>query len=326
MIPPNVRRRRLALALTAVALIGTTAVPSAVADTADDLDQTVDPDEALGQGQVVVDSGHLDIGPRLPGGTWQLQIRDDSQAPPVWRYPQDVVFHLLDDSILPAPAEEEFDFIDAEPGSEVYVIPQTQLTEVVWVGWNSQDPEVVSQLAGGMTLRFHGAQGPGQFTLFLQSGNFDPPQLLWTSDDPEPQDIWADANTHVHGNWVFTEPGAYLMDVEVLAELTDGTSVSDRSLLRFAVGTAADPEALFGSEWDAAGAVADPDGSVGLDSSDDSDPSDSGSSGTNAAGDTGGPPIAVVAGGGALMVVAAAAIVGGLRSRRARRQAESESE
>ncbi|MBZ2198304.1 choice-of-anchor M domain-containing protein [Occultella gossypii] len=325
MRPPNDRRRRLALAATAVALIVATTMTAAAADTSDDLDQTVDSDEALEQGQVAVEAGHFDIGPRLPDGTWRIQIRDDSQAPPVWRDPQDVVFHLLDDAILPAPADEQFEFIDAEPESDVYVVPQTQLTEVVWVGWNSQDPEVVSRLSGGMTLRFHGVQGPGQFTLFMQNGNFDPAQLLWTSDDPEPQDIWADANTHVHGNWVFTEPGAYLMDVEVLAELADGTSVSDRSLLRFAVGTDTEPEAVFGAQWDGA-ADADSTSSTATTDPDAPDPTSAGTTEADTDDGGSGPPIAVIAGAGALLVVAALVIAGALRSRRARRLAESESE
>lgn len=187
----------------------------------------------------------MDIGPRIIDGEWTIMARDDSVSPPVWRYPEDVVVHLGSDSLLAMPDDEEFAFIPAEPGGDLYVIPQTQLTEVAWLGWNTQDPNVVEQIAGGATLRFHGYEGLGGFTIFLQNGNFPPPTLLWDGDNPEPQDIWAEANTHVHANWIFTHPGIYYLDIEVLATLNDGTEVSDRDVVAVAVGDETDPEAAF---------------------------------------------------------------------------------
>lgn len=251
--------RLCAAAATAVLLVP---LAPAHADSDDPLDQTIGRDEEIGDEQVVLDHGHVDIGPRILDGEWLLLARDDSIAPPVWRSLRDMVFRLPETSILPAPADEEFAFIDAEPEEDLYVIPQTENYEVPWLGWNTQDPEVVDQLVRGMTLRLHSVEGPGQFTLFLQSGNFDPPQLLWTSDEPEPQDIWADTNTHVHGNWIFTEPGVYLLDVEVFGELRDGEVGSSRDVVRFAVGEAVDPDEVFDAEL-TAGPPAAPDEETG---------------------------------------------------------------
>lgn len=285
------------------------------------LDQTIDADEAVGDEQVVIDSGHVDIGPRIIDGEWELLMRDDTSAPPVWRYLDDVVLQLGDNSILAAPEDEQFSFIDAEPGAGLYVIPQTQATDVVWAGWNTQDPAVVADLPLGVTLRLHGVTGPGQFTLFLQSGNFDDAQLLWDSNATEQQDIWADTNTHVHGNWVFTEPGIYLLDVEMVGELRDGTTHSARSLLRFAVGDDVDPQEAFVAEVRTETETAD-DASV----TDDASGTDTDESATagEAEDDGSAVPFALVFGGGAGLIVLAGALVAVLRSRRARQLAEAD--
>lgn len=273
------------------------------------LDQKVDANEQNADGQVVIDAGHVDLGPRFIDGKWRLQLRDDTKAPPVWRYLDDVVIHLPDTSILPAPSDEQFSFLDAKPGADVYVIPQTQNTDVVWVGWNSQDPQVVGRLNGGMTLRLHGVQGPGQFVLFLQNGNFDPAQLLWTSAKSEPQDLWAESNSHVHGNWVFTTPGIYVLDVEVRGELTDGTTASDRTLLRIAVGDRTNPQQAFTTT-----ATPEP---VSDTSTRPAGTAREQQDGSRVSG-------AVLIGGAVVLVVAILIAVGALRTRNARRLADQQ--
>lgn len=332
--------RGLAVSLLALAAgLAAPAVPVAAATGENALDQNVTETEEVAVGQTVIEVGHVDIGPRLREDGWQLYVRDDAQAPPVWRTLEDVVLRLGGASILPAPEDEQFSFIDAEPGTDLYVVPQTQDYDVVWVGWNSQDPPVVDQLAFGMTLRLHHVQGPGQLTVFLQSGNFDDAQLLWTSDVTEPQDIWADANVHVHANWVFTEPGIYLLDVEALGELADGAQVSDRRVLRFAVGEDVDPDEAFeavlagqadataddstatddaGASDGATGEAGDAAGTDGQSPGPDADsPAD------DAVDDDGGAvPVALLIGIGAGVLVLAAVVVSTMRSRRARRLAE----
>jgi len=60
--------------------------------------------------------------------------------------------------------------------------------------------------------------------------------VLWDSRSSDEQPIWVDVNTHTHANWVFTEPGVYLVEATVDADLVDGSSVSDTQTIRFAVG------------------------------------------------------------------------------------------
>jgi putative ABC transporter-associated repeat protein len=235
-------RLTLALAASLAVLASAPVAAHAAGDSDPALDQQVEGSEDTASDQAVVDTGHVDVGPRFVDGTWRLQARDDRAVPAVWRYADDTVIRVLDTAVLPVPDSPDYAFLGSEPGKPVHVVPQTQASDVVWLGWNTQDPEVVAQVDRGATLTLHGAQGPGDVYVFLQEGVAGAPNVLWDSDRAFPQDLWMDVNTHVHANWVFTEPGVYLLDVDVHADLTNGEQVVDRTVLRFAVGDATDTQ------------------------------------------------------------------------------------
>lgn len=157
--------------------------------------------------------------------------------------------HVLDQGILTVPDDPAYEFLGAEPGTDVWVVPQTQNPEVVWLGWNTQDPEVMASIDRGVTIELTGLEGPGELTVYLQSGTFGEPQLLWDSRSEEPQPIWVDVNTHTHANWVFTEPGVHLVQLRVEADLLDGTTVSDTQEFRLAIGSTTDPQDAFAAAW-----------------------------------------------------------------------------
>lgn len=246
--------RSVAALMLAAACFTTSTVPVA----AGDLNQVVSADEAIAPAGELIEfrSGHADIGPLMapkkdasdvPFSTY---IRDDSSAPPVWRSPEDVLFVVGDNAKQTLPESEDFAFTGAAPGSSVWVVPQVEQVGVPWVGWNTQSPAFVEAITGGITMSFIGHSGPGQFTLFLQNGGFEKPQLLWTSADKTAQDIYVDANTHTHANWVFTEPGIHQVAVKITAELKDGGVKEDTEILSFAVGEEADLPAAQAVTWD----------------------------------------------------------------------------
>ncbi|WP_166857243.1 MULTISPECIES: choice-of-anchor M domain-containing protein [Actinomyces] len=216
--------------------------PATTTPTADaqdpDLQQTVTSGESVGQGAAVIDVGHVDLGPRYVDGQWQVMMRDDSGPAPVWRNPAEVVLRVRDTALLPAPTDKAYAFMKAEEGQQWYVIPQTQAADVVWLGWNTQDPGVVNAVDRGVTMTIGPVEGPGRSWMFTQSGTFGEPLLLVDGQKHEPQDVWVDANTHVHANWVFTEPGVYTAALSFSATTPEGTELSGSTLLRFAVGDA----------------------------------------------------------------------------------------
>lgn len=202
------------------------------------LDQVIAADEAVVDGPAELVAGHVDLGPRFVDGTWELLVRDDAVVPSVWRDLDETVVRVPDAALRPVPDDPTYGFLGAAPGDEVHLLPQLQSPDVVWLGWNTQHPEVMSRIDRGITLTLRAVEGPGQLTVYLQSGNLTEPEVLWTSTSDDAQPLWVDVNTHTHANWVFTEPGTYLALVDATADLIDGSTVTDRQLLRFAVGDA----------------------------------------------------------------------------------------
>ncbi|MBY8848952.1 choice-of-anchor M domain-containing protein [Saccharothrix longispora] len=246
---------------------------------------------AHAEAPVVIADGHVDLGPRLLDGRWTLQLRDDTGDGPVWREPDDVVLQVADAARTTVPDDPAYAFLGS-PGGDVWVLPQVQDREVVWPGWNTQDPSIAEVVGRGVDWRLHGVEGPGRFELFL-TGDFGAPETIFSSERPFPQETGVEAGTHVHGNWVFTAPGAYSLDVEMAT--ADGRA--DRVTLKVHVGPG-DPVTAFATTAPST----PPPGTTSAEPGGSTAP---------------GPPWGWIAAGGVLVAGAAAALVA--RSRRATR-------
>jgi putative ABC transporter-associated repeat protein len=303
LLGPSCRRlRRAAGVLTTAAVVAGAAVIAAspsVAQEAEGESSPVEAGEAVGTEQVVVGDGHVDIGPRFVDGTWALLVRDDTVDPSVWRHLSDAVLQATDAAVVEVPDDPDFAFLGS-PGSSVWLLPQVQQPGIVWPGWNTQDPEVATTIDREVTWTLTGVDGPGEFVLFVNQ-EFGAPGVVFDSRDPYPQETGIDANTHVHGNWVFTAPGTYLLDIEMAASTLDGEEVSAAGTLRVAVGDATDPQEAFAASEPAA----DPTPTTG--------PSDTGTDDAAAApdgrGERAGKDAAGDGGSGAVPWIAAAALV-----------------
>lgn len=184
--------------------------------------------------QKVIADGHVDLGPRFVDGKWTIQLRDDTVDPAVWRPLEEVVLQANSKTAVAVPADPAYSFL-GKAGQKVWVIPQVQRAGVVWPGWNTQDAEVATRVDREVTWTLEGVEGPGVFTLFLNS-DFGKPAPVFDSRKPFPQQTGVDVNTHVHGNWTFDAAGTYLLDITMTAKLTDGTTVTDRRPLRLYAG------------------------------------------------------------------------------------------
>lgn len=243
------RRMLQALLVAGLLLMGLLTPARAEPATPDpNLEQTVEADEPASSDPAEISRGHVDLGPRVVDGVWAFEARDDTAAPPVWRALDATVFRVPDAAALTLPDDPAYDFLGVEPGKQVMVVPQTENPEVLWLGWNTQHPTTAPLMDRGAELLLHRVEGPGELHVFLQNG-FDAPQPLWDSRKPGPQKIWMQANTHTHANWVFTEPGVYLVDVTLQATAPDGTESSARGTLRFAVGSAASADEARSAEF-----------------------------------------------------------------------------
>ncbi|MFF7800129.1 TIGR03773 family transporter-associated surface protein [Streptomyces olivaceus] len=268
----NTALRSTAGALGAALCAALTAVPPAAGA------EPADPGTATGR--TVVGTGHVDIGPRFAEDGWTVQIRDDTAKPAVWRDTDDVVLQVRDTAKMQAPGGEEFGFL-GEPGDAVWVLPQAQQEGVVWPGWNSQDARVAATVEREVTWELTDVSGPGDFVLFL-NGAFGTPEVVFDAAGKLPQETGIEVNSHVHGNWAFTEPGTYLLDVRMRATTKDGEAHDSRRTLHFSVGPQ-DPEKAFTADD-----PDDPDDPAGQDAQDGRDTVAQGASGGDRAGTSSG--------------------------------------
>lgn len=182
-------------------------------------------------GREEVTHGHFDVGPILNGGTLTSSVKDDRTSPARHVSPGALEFVLNDAAKLNLPAGME----DIAPaGTPVHMIGATQQQGVPWLGWSTQDPELLKQLDGPVTMSLNGFEGPGTMSTFL-SGNFGSAgQKVF--DSRNGGSFQVPANTHQHSNWVFTAEGRYTVTIGWTARLKNGQQVSSESVLHFTVG------------------------------------------------------------------------------------------
>ncbi|MGW3968819.1 TIGR03773 family transporter-associated surface protein [Streptomyces ardesiacus] len=237
----NTLMRRVAPGLAALLLAVAPAAPAA-ADTSPSPGAESDAAPETGKGRTVIGDGHVDIGPRFDDGRWTVQIRDDSARPAVWRDTADVVLQVKDAARIEVPENKEFTFL-GKPGDHVWLLPQVQQNGVLWPGWNSQEPKVAAGVEREVTWKLNRVRGPGDFVLFL-NGSFGTPTVLFDGRKKFPQETGIEVNSHVHGNWAFSKPGTYLLDVSMSATTKDGESHDSERTLQFSVGPQ-DPAKAF---------------------------------------------------------------------------------
>ena len=126
------------------------------------LQQTLSPEQPVGAGRTEISSGHVDMGPRFTDGKFQLMINDDLAATPICRSVDDVLYRGSDAALRQVPDDDRYSFVGAQPGEQVYVIPQTETKGVVWPGWTTQDPGLVQKTPRGVTLNRGQVPRPGQ--------------------------------------------------------------------------------------------------------------------------------------------------------------------
>ena len=182
-------------------------------------------------GREEVTHGHFDVGPVLNGGNLTSSVKDDRTSPARHVSPGALEFVLNDAAKINLPAGMEN---IAPAGTPVHMIGATQQQGVPWLGWSTQDPELLKQLDGPVTMSLNGFEGPGTKSTFL-SGNFGSAgQKVF--DSRSGGSFQVPANTHQHSNWVFTAEGRYTLTIGWTARLKNGQQVSSESVLHFTVG------------------------------------------------------------------------------------------
>ncbi|WP_244927941.1 TIGR03773 family transporter-associated surface protein [Nocardioides sp. W7] len=182
-----------------------------------------------------VTDGHLDFGAHVVGGALVPKVKDDRQQPSAWVDPASVRLVLGSSAEQQVPGDPSYSFM-GKPGDTVWMMPQTQVADVPWLGWNTQDESVRSQVDGSVRFTLDSVSGPGKLAVYLTDSFGGIGEKTFGNAAGFPSSFDVPVNVHAHGNWVFTAAGTYAVTITQTAKLTSGASVSGTATLAFTVG------------------------------------------------------------------------------------------
>lgn len=194
---------------------------------------------------IELDKGHLDLRlvPTSEGGV-TLAIKDDSligAKKSVLREPAAVTLVVPHSAIvrrneqLKAPA---FDFL-GPVGTENYILPETQAESLVWPGFSTEGIDY-STYPQGIDYEVTLTDGPakGVVSFVTTSGVGNEVTVRVRTNNPATRWIRTTESTHLHGAWVFSQPGLYRLSVRAMSA---GKEIAPSKTLTFAVDRGAEP-------------------------------------------------------------------------------------
>ena len=159
------------------------------------------------------DRGHIDaFNVTANGSDLTLDLQEDVTGSHVRRQPESV------ELIVGEAAYTEETVNVAEIATAGYLLPQTQRSDLLWPGWDTQG--VREGGFGRVDLEFLEVSGPGDVYLF-QTGSFGSFQSVLDGGQAKLGSgarIVQEEPSHVHANWLFTQPGVYTMRVVAKAD------------------------------------------------------------------------------------------------------------
>lgn len=172
---------------------------------------------------VTLSTGDVDIGIAFEGGLFDLHVHDE--ATDTEYEPGDVLLEAGVGALTVVPAGPEFAFLGAA-GSPIWVLPQTEIPGVLFLGLGSEEIADGTFLNNEFTLRLTGLTGPGNFFLYGVDGLGNVTKYFDSTDGFGPGDsITLTTGGHEHFNWAFTAAGAYGVTLQASAQLPDFTPV-----------------------------------------------------------------------------------------------------
>lgn len=219
------------------------------ADTADsaagDACEGAAPLPSIDETSIALSFGHVDaiaVFHECSSGALEVATKDDSAAIGGARF-RDVAQVLIHGNAgaamqVPEGLPPQWSFVGA-PGSTVWILPEVQIESVVWPGWDSNGVEPGVYDGDTLELRLNSVDGPGRFIGYVDGPTGSPLFIF----DPE-NDLMSTtmhSGSHVHLNWLFSEPGLYKLAFAIEGTKGGGATMTTSYLsLRFFLGELSD--------------------------------------------------------------------------------------
>ena len=172
-----------------------------------------------------ISSGHVDaVDVDWTGSALTLDLLDSTVTPAVDREPADVVLNAVSASKTTVPSNSAYAFLGT-PGAPVWILPQTQVSGIVWPGFDTEG--VPSGVLSGntVTVNLVSVNGPADLSVYT-TNSFGTPTVWFDSGNGLPDNRSIAINTHAHANWAFEAAGTYTAVFEVTATTASGAAIS----------------------------------------------------------------------------------------------------
>ena len=178
-------------------------------------------------GYVTLTQGHTDIAIDYDTTNgFHLGVGRDNDIPPALYEANGALMVAGINTETTQPAGAQYDFIGAGTGNEIWLMPQQQEADKLFLGFGAEDiaPGTFAswtppgEPAGEwLQIDLKGVTGPGQFAIWQSDAFGNPINELSTADSLDT--IYHLSGAHQHYNWAFSAPGNYEVNFQVTAYL-----------------------------------------------------------------------------------------------------------
>jgi surface-anchored protein len=131
-----------------------------------------------------------------------------------------------------------YSFLGAAVGADVWILPQTQVAGVPFLGFGTEELDD-DDWSTGITYTLISATGPGEMSMWM-TNPFGSSIVYWATsngiDDGEGHytDVYTSSiPAHSHANWAFTAEGVYEIQMQISGVLADGTTLVESEIMTF---------------------------------------------------------------------------------------------
>ncbi|BCB83163.1 choice-of-anchor M domain-containing protein [Phytohabitans suffuscus] len=176
---------------------------------------------------ITLSSGHVDVlDIDYIGSALVLRVLDGTGSTAVERNPSDVIFQVpLAARTTSVPGTPDWAFLGT--GGTAWILPQNQVSGLLWAGWNATEVADGVFVDNKMTINLTAVSGPAGFSIYTAAGGT--PTVLFDSGNglPDTQPVFRLDHTHL--NWGFDAPGTYTVTFNITGTKVGGGTINSGS-------------------------------------------------------------------------------------------------
>lgn len=191
----------------------------------------------------VLTTEHADIGIGYEGGEWDLHVHDEDND--VELEAAETLIYIGAAGRATRPAGSQWDFFGNSAGENLWILPQTQNTELVFLGWATEEIEPGIFDGNTVDVFLSAVRGPGEFSVYSTDSFGNPTVRMATSDGIDGNDfIRFPTGGHAHFNLAFTGQGLYEVDMYAQGLVNGQLVTSDVTTYHFGAEAVPEPATM----------------------------------------------------------------------------------